>query len=126
MMMVLGLYVFMLRTVPYQELQYQRSWRHAANSRVNRRPSTQFLGPENDMLTLSGVLMSEITGGRLSLLALEQMAEQGKAWPLIEGSGTIYGMYVIEGLFVRSIATPKESNPVQPHPMKSGQVALSL
>ncbi len=65
---------------------------------VNRRPSTQFLGPENDMLTLSGVLMPEITGGRLSLLALEQMAEQGKAWPLIEGSGTIYGMYVIEGL----------------------------
>ncbi len=36
------------------------------------------------MLTLSGVLMPEITGGRLSLLALEQMAEQGKAWPLIE------------------------------------------
>lgn len=35
MMMVLGLYVFMLRTVPYQELQYQRSWRHAANSRVS-------------------------------------------------------------------------------------------
>lgn len=98
MMMVLGLYVFMLRTVPYQELQYQRSWRHAANSRVNRRPSTQFLGPDNDMLTLSGVLMPEITGGRLSLLALEQMAEQGKAWPLIEGSGTIYGMYVIAGL----------------------------
>ena len=91
MMMVLGLYVFMLRTVPYQELQYQRSWRHAANSRVNRRPSTQ-------LLRLSGVLMPEITGGRLSLLALEQMAEQGKAWPLIEGSGTIYGMYVIEGL----------------------------
>ena len=54
MMMVLGLYVFMLRTVPYQELLYQRSWRHAANSRVNRRPSTQFLGPDNDMLTLSG------------------------------------------------------------------------
>lgn len=26
------------------------------------------------------------------------MAEQGKAWPLIEGSGTIYGMFVIEGL----------------------------
>jgi len=98
MMMVLGLYVFMLRTVPYQELQYQRSWRHATNSRVNRRPSTQFLGPDNDTLTLSGVLLPEITGGKLSLLALEQMAEQGKAWPLIEGSGTIYGMFVIESL----------------------------
>lgn len=43
-------------------------------------------------------LLPEITGGRMSLLALEQMAEQGKAWPLIEGSGMIYGMYVIEGL----------------------------
>lgn len=98
MMMVLGLYVFMLRTVSYQELQYQRNWRHATNSRVNRRPSTQFLGPDNDSLTLSGVLLPEITGGRLSLLALELMAEQGKAWPLIEGSGTIYGMFVIESL----------------------------
>ena len=56
------------------------------------------LAPDNDTLTLSGVLLPEITGGRLSMLALEQMAELGKAWPLIEGSGTIYGMYVIEGL----------------------------
>jgi len=88
----------MLRTVPYQELQYQRSWRHAVNNRVSRRPSTQFLGPDNESLTLSGVLLPEVTGGRLSLLALEQMAELGKAWPLIEGSGTIYGMFVIENL----------------------------
>lgn len=98
MMMVTGLFVFQLRTVPYQQLQYQRNWRHVTNNRVNRRPTTQFLGPDNDQLTLSGVLMPEVTGGRLSLLALELMAEQGKAWPLIEGSGTIYGMYVIEGL----------------------------
>ncbi|HGX8554422.1 TPA: phage tail protein [Escherichia coli] len=65
---------------------------------MGRRFGEALAGPDNDMLTLSGVLMPEITGGRLSLLALEQMAEQGKAWPLIEGSGTIYGMYVIEGL----------------------------
>lgn len=98
MMMTLGLFVFMLRTVPYQELQYQRSWRFPTNSRVGLRPSTQFLGPDNDSVTLSGVLLPELTGGRLSLFALEQMAELGKAWPLIEGSGTIYGMYVVESL----------------------------
>ncbi len=34
------------------------------------------LGPDNDQLTLSGVLMPEVTGSRLSLLALELMAEQ--------------------------------------------------
>jgi len=65
---------------------------------VGLRPSTQFLGPENDTLTLSGTLIPELTGGRLSLFALEQMAELGKAWPLIEGSGTIFGMFVIESL----------------------------
>jgi len=94
MMMTLGLFVFMLRTVPYQELQYQRSWRFPSNSRVGVRPSLQFLGPDNDTLTLSGVLLPEITGGRLSLFALEQIAELGRAWPLIEGSGTIYGMFL--------------------------------
>ncbi len=26
------------------------------------------------------------------------MAAQGKAWPLIEGNGTLYGMFVIESL----------------------------
>lgn len=98
MMMTLGMFVFMLKTVPYQELQLQRSWRFPANSRVGVRPSLQFLGPDNDTLMLSGVLLPEITGGRLTLYALEQIAELGRAWPLIEGSGTIYGMFVIESL----------------------------
>jgi len=98
MMMTLGMFVFMLETVPYQELQLQRSWRFPSNSRVGVRPALQFLGPDNDSLTLTGVLLPEITGGRLSLYALEQVAELGRAWPLIEGSGTIYGMFVIENL----------------------------
>ncbi|MEJ4046249.1 phage tail protein [Erwinia sp. SLM-02] len=98
MMMALGLYVFMLRTTPYSSLNYQRSWRHAANQRINRRPTAQFLGPDADSLTLSGTLLPEVTGGALSLMALGQMAELGKAWPLIEGSGAIYGMFVIEAL----------------------------
>lgn len=98
MMMTLGLFVFMLETVPYQELQLQRSWRFPSNNRVGFRPSLQFAGPDTDTLTLSGVLLPELTGGRLSLYALEQIAELGRAWPLIEGSGTIYGMYVIESL----------------------------
>ncbi|TDS68409.1 hypothetical protein C7434_3098 [Pantoea sp. PNA 14-12] len=98
MMMTLGLFVFMLETVPYQELQLQRSWRFPSNSRVGFRPSLQFAGPDTDTLTLSGVLLPELTGGRLSLYALEQIAELGRAWPLIEGSGTIYGMFVIESL----------------------------
>lgn len=98
MMMTLGMFVFTLKTVPYQELQQQKEWRHASNNRVGKRPSLQFVGPDTDTITLSGVLMPAITGGSLSMLALETMAETGKGWPLIEGSGTIYGMYVISSM----------------------------
>lgn len=98
MMAALGVFVFMLKTVPYQELQQQRSWRHAANNRVGLRPGMQFLGQDTDSITLSGVLLPAITGGRLSLLGLEAMADSGKAWSFLDGEGTIYGMYVIESL----------------------------
>ncbi|WP_071934165.1 ogr/Delta-like zinc finger family protein [Raoultella ornithinolytica] len=34
--------------------------------------------------------------------------------------------FVTHETFVRSISTPKEAQPVQPHPTNSGQTALSL
>lgn len=96
MMMALGLFVFGLPTVPYQQLQRQLAWRHPSNSRVGARPTAQFIGRGDETVTLSGVLYPEITGGRVSLAALEAMADTGKAWPLIEGTGLFYGLYVIE------------------------------
>lgn len=97
-MMALGLFVFALGTVPYQQLQRQRQWRHPSNSRISRRPARQFVGPGDDTVTLSGTLYPEITGGKVSMALLATMADTGKAWPLIEGSGTVYGLYVIEEL----------------------------
>ncbi|MBS9428439.1 phage tail protein [Photorhabdus akhurstii] len=98
MMAALGLFVFMLKTTPYQSMQYTQSWRHAFNSRIGVRPAWQFLGPDNDTMTLSGSLYPEITGGRLSLTILQIMADSGKAWSFIDGSGTVYGMFVIESI----------------------------
>jgi phage protein U len=96
MMMALGLYVFGLHTVPYQQLQRQTQWRHPSIARVGRRPARQFAGPGDDTITLSGVLYPEITGGKISLAALQAMADEGMAWPLIEGTGIFYGLFVIE------------------------------
>jgi phage protein U len=79
MMMTLGLFVFMLKTVPFQQLQLQRQWRHASNNRMGLRPSLQFLGPDSDVITSSGVLMPAITGGRLSMQMLERMAKPARA-----------------------------------------------
>ncbi|OKB67660.1 phage tail protein [Serratia marcescens] len=96
MMLTLGLFVFMLRTIPYQTMNRQMGYRWPQNDRIGQRATSQFLGVDVETITLSGQLLPELTGGRLSLLALQTMAEQGRAWPLIEGSGAIYGMFVIE------------------------------
>ncbi len=96
MMMALGFFVFGMRTVPYQQLQRQVTWRHPSNSVVGGRPRRQFVGRGEESITLSGVLYPEVTGGKLSLCALEAMADEGRAWPLIEGTGWLYGLFVIE------------------------------
>lgn len=98
MLMALGLFVFGMPTLPYQQLQRQVAWRHPANSRVGGRPARQYAGRGDEILTLSGILMPEVSGGRISLAALEAMADMGKSWPLIEGTGWLYGLYVIESL----------------------------
>ncbi|MEZ2680095.1 phage tail protein [Providencia rettgeri] len=95
-MAALGLFVFQLNTTPYQMMQINQKYRYGVNNRVGKRPTVQFIGLDNDDITLSGTLLPSLTGGRLSLLVLEQMAETGRAWSLIDGTGNIYGMYVIE------------------------------
>ncbi|QJT79569.1 phage tail protein [Kosakonia sp. MUSA4] len=98
MMMVFGMFVFMLRTTPYQQLRHSQEWRHVKNERVNQSASWQYIGVGDDTVTLEGVLYPEITGGNLSLSALETIGFAGRPWPLIEGEGRIYGMYVLTRL----------------------------
>lgn len=94
-MMILGMFPFMLSSVPYQNLNQVTNWRHVKNDRVGRSPRRQFIGTGDDKITLSGVLYPEVSGGDLSLSALRTMAYSGMPWPLIEGTGCIYGMFVI-------------------------------
>ncbi|KVS58016.1 phage tail protein [Burkholderia cepacia] len=98
MMMALGLFVFSLSTLPYQELQRKRGWRYASNNRVGKRPARQFASEDDETIQLSGVLLPELTGGDLSLSVLELMADQHTSWPLIEGTGHIYGMFTIDSI----------------------------
>jgi len=98
MMLALGMFVFSLSTAAYQELQRQTEWRHASNSRVGAVPARQFVGGGDDTITLPGIILPELAGSALSLDALRLMANTGKAWPMVEGSGRIYGLWIIERL----------------------------
>ena len=98
MMMILGMFPFALQTTPYQTSNQSNTWRHVKNDRVGKSPRYQYIGPDEEPITLSGTLYPEISGGDVSLTTLETMAYTGRAWPLIEGTGKIYGMYVIDRL----------------------------
>ncbi|WP_439587675.1 phage tail protein [Hydrogenophaga sp.] len=94
MMMCLGQFVFSLHTLAFQELQRQTEWRHASNARVGARPASQFLGVGDDTMTLQGVILPEF-GARAWLDDLHEMADTGAAWPLVDGTGRVYGQWVI-------------------------------
>ena len=96
MMMALGMFIFSLPTLAYQELQRQTDWRHPSSSRVGTNPARQFAGRGDDAITLPGVVLPELAGTPISLDALRYMADTGKAWPLVEGTGRILGIWVIE------------------------------
>ena len=95
MMLALGMFVFMRQTLPHQTMQRESDYRWPSNSRIGKRDAYQFLGVGEENMTLAGVLYPELTGGKLTMTTLRLMAEEGRAWPLLDGTGMIYGMYVI-------------------------------
>lgn len=98
MMLALGMFVFMRQTLPYQTLQRDTEYRWPSNSRVGKRDAFQYLGPGEEKITLAGVLYPELTGGKMTMTTVRLMAEEGRAWSLLDGGGTIYGMYVINNV----------------------------
>lgn len=54
MMLTLGLFVFMLQTLPYQSMSRNAEYRWPSNARVGLRPAAQFLGMDEEKITLSG------------------------------------------------------------------------
>lgn len=100
MMMSLGLFVFSMDTLPYQKLTHEMAWRHPSSGRVGLRPARQFAGMDDETINLSGVLLPEISGGDLSLDLIRHMGDTGEQWPLVEGTGRVYGFFVIDKLSV--------------------------
>jgi uncharacterized protein len=95
-LMSLGLFVFSLKTAPFDKINRSTDYRWAENARFNQGAAAQFLGPGTDTITLTGQLAPQITGGSYNLDLLRIMAGTGKAWPLIDGRGFPLGYWYIE------------------------------
>lgn len=103
-LLALGMFVFEVSSLTYQELQRRSRWRHARGGRVGARDATQFVGPGEETINLAGNVYSEICDGRPSLDELRDMADAGDAYLLVSGEGEVIGSFVIEGLDERHSA----------------------
>lgn len=97
-MLALGLFVFSIDTLAFDELQRKTDWRHGAAERFGAAPAFQYLGPGADTISLPGVLMPELVGAVASLDRLREMAATGDAWPLVQSDGRIIGQYIIRNI----------------------------
>ncbi len=98
-MMALGLFVFSVDTAAFQSMARKLAWRHPSAARVGARPSHQFLGVDDESITLTGVTHTGLARlGRVSIEVLEEMGNTGQAWLLIGGDFKVYGHYLIESL----------------------------
>lgn len=111
MMMSLDQFVFSLRTVPYKELQRQRTWKHRTSSRVGARDASQFTGAGDDTITLNGMIAPETIGSIVSLERLAAMGDIGDAYVLVDGTGNVYGAFVIDSLNETATYHTKEGVP---------------
>lgn len=94
-MMRLGDYKFSLNTAAYQELRRRNSWRWPTVDRIGARPASQFVGPGEDCVTMSGVIYPHFRGGLGQLGDMRAEADKGAPLLLVDGTGQVWGKYVI-------------------------------
>ncbi|KOO72258.1 phage tail protein [Stenotrophomonas maltophilia] len=98
MMMTWGTFVFSLSTAAYSELQRQMTWRHASSERVGARAARQYVGPGDDTISLQGTIAGELVSDLQVLDKLRELGDQGRPQALVEGTGRVYGAYLLTSL----------------------------
>jgi phage protein U len=97
-LMAIGMFLFELPSLAYDELQRKTDWQHARSQRIGARDATQFVGRGTETISLSGSVYHEIADGRVSIDDLRTMADEGEALPLVSGAGIIFGDFVITAI----------------------------
>jgi uncharacterized protein len=94
-LLALGLLVFGMDSLAYDEFERRSPYRHGVTERHGVRPAGQYLGPGVETITLSGRLVPEIAGRYSSIERLREMAASGELWPMVLGTGDVLGDYRI-------------------------------
>lgn len=111
MLGTLGFFVFVMKTVPFNQISRRQSWRHPDQAAVGIMPSSQFTGKDPEEITIEAELRPEVTGGTTGIKLLQLMADTGKPYPFITGTGQIMGSYVITGIQERGSRLNQDGSP---------------
>lgn len=108
-LLILGFFVFS-SNFRFETLNIEKSYNHAEISRYKNIPALQFLGADNEILTIGGTSHAELNNGELGLFILEMMAESGLAFPLFSSNFIPLGNYVITNLSIKKRVFDKNGN----------------
>lgn len=92
----LGDFQFHLKNGVPQALGWQAEYRWEQQDRLLRDPAQQFIGPGTQTITFDGVMYPGFSGRAKSIDKLRTMASKGKPVMLSDGTGKIYGRWVIQ------------------------------
>jgi phage protein U len=95
MMLTLGEFVFWALGTSYDAIERDTKWRVATHKRVGQRPLLQFVGPDDDLITIPGTLYPQLTSGAESIEQLRALGDAGESLPLVDEAGWVYGLWAI-------------------------------
>ncbi|MCW2362437.1 phage protein U [Sphingobium sp. B1D7B] len=98
MMMSLDTFLFEIGTLPYEQLAQTWNWRHAKSERFGARAASQFLGPGDETMRLTGRLFPGVAGDYSSLERIREMADTGESYTLLSGRQEVLGQFTIRSL----------------------------
>lgn len=98
MLAALGMFVFNTDSTLFDQLDRRRGWRHGRTDRFGALAASQYLGPGEDQITISGKLVPELVGSYSAIEKLVEMADTGEAYPLADGTGKLFGQFTIENI----------------------------
>ncbi len=94
----LGMFVFGMDTLAYDELNRRMAWRHPGSERFGARDASQYVGPGPDTITIAGLVVPEIAGSYSAIETLISMADSGDSFDLLDGLGRVLGTFRIDQL----------------------------
>jgi hypothetical protein len=94
-MLMLGLFRFSVSTAGYQALTRSKDYRWQAQERYGQLPAQQYTGPGAESITLTGDIYPSFNGGLHQIDLMRYQANIGKPLMLVDGSGYVYGRWVI-------------------------------